>query len=211
MANAAELAGADWTEAIADAAAARTPAGSLPGTPSAYLTDLGRGKPWRHRTALAAGMAALLLLAGVAAAVVGTAPELSVGAPKFVEVPAKAGKTKGGAAIKKAKTRATAAAKTTGAGTTFVPVQVLPTEGSAPIEPASHPPTPGNTAVDPTRQTSAPKHSSNPAPAPTTAPQPTAAPAAAEAPPAEELPAESRHGHEPPGKPPHHTKRIGLN
>jgi RNA polymerase sigma factor (sigma-70 family) len=224
MAKAAELAGADWSEAIADAAAARTPAESLPGTPSAYRTDPGRGKSPRHRVRLAAGLAALLLLAGVAAvfagddpsatpadSATGTAPGPSAGAPPDRGgVPAKTGKTKGGAE-KKAKT--IAATETTDGETTFTPVQALPTGGGAPSDPASHPNTPGATAVDPTQQASDPTPSSKPkpAPAPAPAPQPTSAPAPApvaeEAPPAEESPGKSTHGHEPPGKPPDRPPR----
>jgi RNA polymerase sigma factor (sigma-70 family) len=218
MAKAAELAGADWSEATADAAATRSPAESLPGMPSAYETSPGRGKRPRHRMTLTAGLAALLLLVGVAAAVVagddppatpadsatGTAQRPGAGAPEPGRVLAKGGGTKGGAAKKKAKTQTIAATETAGGETSFAPAPVLPTGGGAPSEPASHPTTPGEAAVHPTQQTTAPEHNPKPKPAPATpAPQPTSAPAPVtteEAPPAEEPPEEPAHGHKPPGK-----------
>lgn len=204
MAKAAELAGANWSEATADAAAPHSPAESLPGTPSAYQTDPGQGKSRRRRVTLAAGLAALLLLAGVGAvfagddpsatpadSATGTAPRPSAGAPERGGASAKAGKTKGGTAEK-------GKAGTIGVTeTTFTPVQTLPTGGGAPSGHASHPGTPKATAVDPPQQASdqTPNPSKpKPAPAPTATPQPTSAPAPApvpvteEAPPAEEPP-----------------------
>jgi RNA polymerase sigma factor (sigma-70 family) len=220
MAKAAELAGADWSEATADGAATRSPAESVPGIPSAYVTSPGRGKRRGHRVRVAAGLGGLLLLAGVAAAVVagddspatpadsatGTAQRPGAGAPEPGRALAKAGGTKGSAAAKKkAKTQTIAATETAGGETSFAPAPVLSTGGGGASEPASHPTTPGEAAVHPTQQTTAPEHSHKPKPAPaaTPAPQPTSVPAPVtteEAPPAEEPPEESAHGHKPPGK-----------
>jgi RNA polymerase sigma factor (sigma-70 family) len=225
MAKAAEVAGADWSEAIADAWAAHAPAESPPGTPSAYRAGPGGGKRPRRRLTLAAGLAALLLLAGVAAALVsdnppatpadsttGAAPGKSARAPKAGKG-AKTAKTKaGGARRKKKARRRTAAAETIGgeAASAPAPTPVQASSGGGASQPASHPSRPsGKTAVQPTRQTSAPKPSSKPKPAaaPTTASQTTSAPAPAPAPAAEEptageeTPSERTHGHEPPGKP----------
>ena len=92
------------------------PAESLPDTPSPYLPDPGRDKPPRRRVVtLAAGLAALLLLAGLAVVFAGddppatpadTASEPSAGAPEHGAKPATAGKKNGGVAEKKRQTAA---------------------------------------------------------------------------------------------------------
>lgn len=227
MAKAAELTGADWSEAIADAAAARAPAGSLPGTPSAYQAGADRGKPQRRRVTLAAGAAALLLLAGGAVflagndppatpadSAIGPAPEPGVGERKPGAKHAKSSEEKGGAAETEAKKTAV---DTVAEPTDGEPAAALPTfsaeagtgDGGA-SGPVSQPSRPqGKTAVQPAGQTSAPKPSSKPKPAsaPTSAPQAAPAPApadsptTAESPPAEKPSAGKSHGHEPPGKP----------
>lgn len=217
MAKAAEAAGADWDEVIADAWAARGPTESLPGTPSAYREGSRRSKRPRRRLALATGLGALLLLAGVAAALVGSDPRATPAdsttgtiSGKSARTPkpgkdAKAGKTNESHATR---TGTTAAAQTTGGeavpATVFTPPPAS-SGGPGASEPASKPHRPsGKTAVQPTQQTSASKPSSKPKPAPTstttsqTAPAP--APPTEEPPPAEESPSERAHEHEPPGK-----------
>jgi RNA polymerase sigma factor (sigma-70 family) len=204
MARAAEAAGADWSEATTDASAARGPTKSPPGAPSAYRTDRGRRKPPHRRVTLAAGLAALLLLVGVAVAVVGDDPAATpadtatgVGQGWSARVP-KGGK----AGAKKTGAQKTAAAETIPAAAATL-VQA-PNGGEAPSGGASHPTRPPEeTAVQPPQQTSKPKPGSKPKPAavPTPAPQtaPTPAASGAEEPPPAE-PAEKPHGHEPHGK-----------
>lgn len=202
MAKAAELAGADWSEEIAAATASRAPAES-PGTPSAYATDGGRGRPARRRLTLLAGLAALLLLAGVAAVLARNDPPATPAAPAADAAPgpraggpeagprhAKAGRAregvrKKGVRRKRAETRTTAAADTLAGPATAAaestPAQA-PTGSGGASRPASHPSGSGGAAaVQPTHQTqtSAPKHSSEPS---ATTPAPQAAPATATTP-----------------------------
>ena len=210
MAKAAAEAGADWSEAIADAAAARTPAESQPAAPPAYLAETGGTNSSRRRAAVAAGLAALVSIVGVAAVFAGNDPSattadsaagagLSVRAAAIgVGVPVKAGRTKAGAAGRK---RTSAASGTTEVETVSTPVQALPS-GGAPSEPASHPHTSDEAAVDPTEQAPDPTAGSKPKPAPATpAPQPTSTPAPEEAPAAEEASGKGPQGHEPAAKP----------
>jgi RNA polymerase sigma-70 factor (ECF subfamily) len=216
MAKAAELRGADWSEAIAGTGAASASAESLPDTPPAHGARPRRRKASRRRLAFAAGLAVLLLFAGLAAALVGdeppatpagpaadAAPTLGVGAAKPATKPTKAGKPKGSAAKKKLKTPTTAAS-------TLASPQM--TASGATGEPASGPSRPpGATAVQPTQQTSTPKPKTTPTPAPAAASQPASTPAPAPAPeesaPAAEPSAAPPHGHEPPGRPPDRPPR----
>jgi RNA polymerase sigma factor (sigma-70 family) len=73
LAKAAELTGSDWTETIAERAAAHDPAGIQPGMPSIYraLAEPIAGKKRRRRFLVAAGLGAAALLAVVTATVVG--------------------------------------------------------------------------------------------------------------------------------------------
>jgi RNA polymerase sigma factor (sigma-70 family) len=170
MARAAELADADWSEAIA-AAPARTRGESLPDTPSAKPGGTGRRKLPRRRVTLTAGLAALLLLAGLAAVLARDDPTATPAGPAAgaasgpsIGAAPKTGKTKGDAA--KANARTIVAP---GAGPA-----PAPTGSGAPSEPASPNGSPGKTTVQPPQQTSAPN--SQPAPTSTPAPQPATAP-----------------------------------
>ncbi len=73
MAKAAELTGSDWSETIAERAAAHDPAGFQPGMPSIYraLAEPIAGKKRRRRFLAAAGLGAAALLAVVTATVLG--------------------------------------------------------------------------------------------------------------------------------------------
>lgn len=183
--------------------------------PSANRAGPERGKPPRRRVAIAAGLAALLLLAGLAAALARNEPAATPTAPTAGAEPGssggaghhgtprhtEAGKTKGHAAKGEAKAQRVVAETAPAPAPT--PVQT-PIAGGAPSEAASSPNrSPGKTAVQPTRQTSAPKSSRKtaPAPAPTPTAQPAAAPTVEEPPPAEESPGEAHRRREPPGKP----------
>jgi Sigma-70, region 4 len=174
---------------------------------------------WARRFApLAVGLAALLLLAGVATAVIagddppatpvdttaGSAPGPGAAASK----PSKGGKKKKNAEKKTTKkTRAAVAGGSEGGATAApisTPVQAAP-EDDPSGEPASSPSRPqGNAAVEPTQRTSAPKPSSQSAPAPeplpTSPPTPAPVTTVEEPPPSEDSPGKSK-GHEPPGKP----------
>jgi RNA polymerase sigma factor (sigma-70 family) len=214
MAKAAELAGAEWSGAVAETGAASASAEPLPDTPPAKAAGPRRGKAPRRLVAFAAGLAALLLLAGLAAALVGhdpsatpagpaadAAPTPGVGTAKPGTKHTKAGKSKGSAAKGKLKTPTTAAS-------TFASPQM--TASSAPGESASGPSRPpGATAVQPTQQTSAPKQKTTPTPVPAAASQPasTPVPAPEESAPSAEPVAEPPRGHEPPGRPPDRPPR----
>lgn len=215
MAKAAALAGADWSEAIAEADATRAPGGSLSGLPSVHLADPASDRPPRRRATLAAGLAVLLLLAGLAVALVGDNPPAtsagrtagtagpSAGKPGRGAKPGPAGRTKGGAAKKKARTRATPAE------TTPVPVPasapgLVPTGIGVPSEPAASGPSHhhGKTGIQQTRQPSVPKSKPSPTPAPLAPPVSSPAPAAEQPPSAEESTKGPHRKHEPPGKQP---------
>ncbi len=73
LAKAAELTGSDWSETIAERAAAHDPAAIQPGMPSIYraLAEPVAGKKRRRRLLAAAGLGAAALLAVVTATVVG--------------------------------------------------------------------------------------------------------------------------------------------
>jgi predicted DNA-binding protein (UPF0251 family) len=216
MAKAAELVGVAPGE-LERSGAAKSGASAGPG----------RGRPQRRRATVVTGLAALLLLTGVAAAVVArddppaTPVDAATGtggpsgaASQPGAKPAKASEGKRGAA-KKARTGPGAVAgdkapAATIAGETAsepasTPAQTT-TGGGAPSEPASRPNrSSGKTAVQPTQPTSTSKPStkSKPAPAPAPAPQPapTPEPVAEEPPPAEESPGKSSGHAAPPGKP----------
>jgi RNA polymerase sigma-70 factor (ECF subfamily) len=212
LAKAATLAGVDWSGATTDAAAAHAAADSLqPDARSAYPKDSGDSRSPRRMT-VAAGLAALLLLGGVAAifaqddpsATTADSAGASAGVARIgIGVPAKAGKTKRRAVERKPATRTTAGSATTETETISAPVQTLPTAAGTPSEPDSHSDSPGGTAVNPTHQISDPTAGSKPEPAPTTtpAPQATETPAPEEAPAAEEASGKGPHGHEKAAKP----------
>lgn len=210
MAKAAGLAGADWSEEIAAIAASRSPAGSPPVDPGGS----GRRRAPGRRLALAAGLGALLLAAGVTAVVAGDDPPAQSQADATVSAAPKparkaaepdgkrptrsAGKSTGGAAKSDASPRDAAPSP--------VPVR-LPTGGGATSELTSPDHPPAQTAVEPTPQ--AVSDPSRPKPKPVSTPAPASQPAsasapAAEAPPApepvEQSPSEIAKQHEPPGK-----------
>lgn len=203
------------------------PAQSSPGAPPAPLSVTSRTGLPRSRAVLASALAVLLLLGGLAAAFVKddgapapAAPAAHVASGGDAAKSAGGAKPAGadgnkGAAVKAGAKRLTTAAKTNGsgaAGADVTPMPVTPssqatTGADAPSGSPSHPTRPsGTAAVEPTKQTSAPKSPSKPKPAPTAAPasQPASAPAPApEAPTTTEEPSDApgRSG-EAPGKPP---------
>jgi predicted DNA-binding protein (UPF0251 family) len=198
-------------QAAASSYRAWSPAAALA---SASRAGPERGKPPLRRMTLAGGLVALLLLAGLAAALARNDPNATPAAPTAGAVAAphtgaphrrqpnatKTRKAKEGA-VKKAKGWRAAAETTPGPAATPAPASTV---GGSPSEAASSPNrSPGKTAVQPTRQTSAPKPSrkTSPATAPTAAAQPSSAPAVEEPPPAEESPSEAHRRREPPGKP----------
>jgi Sigma-70, region 4 len=208
-------------------ASTAAPVESLPGTPSADLRAASRRRLPRGRAALAGALAALLLLGGLAAVLVGDdgtpapaspAAGTASGEPEPGAKSAAAGREKGGAAKEKARSSKPAedSSGTIAADAGPSPVAApahAPSGGDSPSEPASGPIRPsGKTGVEPTRQTSAPKPSPKPKPAATATPAPQPAPApeaaaapAAEAPsPAEEPSDEPGRRAEAPGKPSSH-------
>jgi RNA polymerase sigma-70 factor, ECF subfamily len=195
MAKAAGLAGTDWSDAGGERAASGAAR---------------RGKPARRGIALAAGLAALLLLAGLAMALKGDNPPTAPASPAASTTAGQgAGARKTGKANTGAPKRGRKKAKALTAAPVSSPSQIA-AGGDVLSEPASGPGHPtGETAVQPTRQTSAPKHSSKPGGTPATAPasQPAATPAPEESAPAAEPSTKPSHGHEPPGKPPGHSPR----
>jgi sigma-70-like protein len=176
-------------------------------TKAAELGGHSRGKRPRRRVMLVAGLMALLLFVGLAAALsgddqpatpagpaAGAARGPSIGAAK----PAKANdahKTKGGAE-KKTETSTTASPIPTS--------ERVPTGGGAPSEPASSNGSSGKTAVQKTPQTPAPEPSSKAKSAPTSTPAPPPAtattPATEETSPAKEPPKGPPQKHDPPDK-----------
>jgi RNA polymerase sigma-70 factor (ECF subfamily) len=202
MAKAAELAGVDWGAEIAEAAATRASGESLPTPPSVNRVGKGRGKRPRRRAAVAVSLVALLLFAGLAAALTGddppvtpagTTPEPSIGKAKPAPKSATASEAKRDAG-KKTKTRTIAAPALTS--------ELVPTGGGAPSEPASPNGSSGKTAVQPTQQTPASTRKPKPTPTSTPAPQPATAPTpvAEEPPPAGATGKGPPKKHEPPGK-----------
>jgi RNA polymerase sigma-70 factor (ECF subfamily) len=214
MAKAAALAGADWGEEIAEAAAASTPAEPLPGAPPAYLAGRNRGKPPRRRATLAAGLAALLLIAGLAVALVRSNPSATPAGPSADTVPgssggaqrpaaaAASGKSQAGAARRRKQARTAAKGAVGETTTASAPTATQAPQaggGSSPSRPASSPNRhPVKTGVQPTRQVSASKP--KPAPAPAAASQPASAPTAEGSPPAEESSKGPHRKREPPGQ-----------
>jgi DNA-directed RNA polymerase specialized sigma24 family protein len=222
MAKAAELTGADWSEQIGEATA-RARADRARGGADRAGAEPSHARPRRRRVTVAAGLA-VLLLAGLAAAVLAgddqpappidaaarTAPRPSAKAREPDAKSGNAGKAKEGAAKKKKKTQAMAA-ETTSEDTIPAPASTAPVPtggGDAQSDPAPRPSRPsGRTAVEPTQRTFAPKPSTKPKPAPTSTPAPQPAPAPAPAPeaedppPADESPGKSSGRAEPPGKP----------
>lgn len=207
------------------------PGESPSGAPPTHPLASSRVRLSRGRASLAAGLAALLLLGGLAAAFVGddgtpapaspaagAASGRGIGESQPGAKPIGTDNGKGGAAKENAKIPAMAA-ETNGSGAAAagvaptlvtVPSQATTDDNGAPSNPASgrtHPS--GKTGVEPTKQTSSPKPTAKPAPAPTAPPtsQPASGPAstpAAEALPPAEGPPEDEPGRreEAPGKPP---------
>ncbi len=225
MAKAAELVGADWSEEIAEAMAARGTAASLPGTAADAATESPPGKQPRRRVTLAAGLAALLLLTGAAAAVFAgddqpaapadPAAGSAQGPSSSSEPSGNTAKTAVGKRGGKKKARRTAAGATGGtapaattAGETIsepapAPVQAA-AGGGAPSKSGPNRSS-GETAIQPTQPTSVSKPRSKPKPtaAPAAAPDPapTPAPVAEDPGSAEESPGKSSGKGDPPGKP----------
>lgn len=167
------------------------------------------GRPPGLRLTLIAGLAVALLLAGLAAALIGSERPA---APAKAAAGAALGPTAGAlpaarrAASSRKRKRSTAR-RTTGArfaaaaSTLSIPAAVPAPSGSgAPSASAPHSRhSPGKAAVKPTRHASAPR-SSQPAPAPAAAPTPAPAPATEGTPAGEESPKERHRQHEPHGK-----------
>jgi len=160
------------------------------------------GEPSRRRVVtLAAGLAALMAFAGLAAVLAGddppatpadTASGPNAGAVKRGAKPAPAGKPKRGATKKRAQLRAIAVG-------TIPAFTQAPAASGAPSEPAPNP-SPGNAAVEPTKQTSTRKAKPKPAPAPPAQPAFVPAPAPVEETPAGE-PSRGKSDDKPPGHP----------
>ena len=228
MAKAAEMTGADWTEEIAQAAAR-----DMAQAPATLSVDPGIAGPRRaprRRMTLAAGLAGMLLLTGLAAAVFAgddapptrvdaaadSAPEAGSTTSKSRAKAAKAGWARAGGPKGKSKAHdaatETTAAETTTAGEPTPAPTPIPSQttsgGGPPSDPAPRPNRPaGRTAVQPTKQTSTSKPSPKPQPtamptaAPQPAPTPTPAPVTEEPPPTDESPGKSGEHADPPGKP----------
>lgn len=231
MAKAAEQAGADWSEVIETTMAARAQAASLPGMPLPYLGEpISDDSAWRRRrsprrTVLAVGLAVLLLLAGLAAALTGkdrsSAPMVpAAGGGKPAGQPprsddggksAKAANSRGSAAQKKGKQQGTVADESLEEPSpTLTPISTQgASEEGSPSSPAARPNRPPEKAgVAPPRRTSAPKSTRRPNPTRTTTtttpaspPATTLAPVAEPTLPVEESDVPPGHRREPPGKP----------
>jgi RNA polymerase sigma-70 factor (ECF subfamily) len=179
MTKAAALAGADWSEEIAEATASRTDPQPAAGMPPAYPSNrAGGGWSSRRRRAIAAaGLGALLLGVGVAAALVGA--KSSPIAPKLVADSHRAGSPPGSKPDSKQKERRgprKAAPTETASQATTIASTLTPIEagGGAPSEPSAAPADhQGVSGLEPPQATSAPK----PKPTPTTPTQPASAPA----------------------------------
>jgi RNA polymerase sigma-70 factor (ECF subfamily) len=198
VAKAAGLTGADWSDAIGGREASG---------------DSRRNKRPRRGMALAGALAALLLLAGAAMALRGNDPPA---APATPAASTTAGQDAGARKIDKAKrdaarkrrrrTRTPTAATPVSSPSQIAAGGDIPSESASspvPVHPA------GETAVQPTRQTSASKPDSKPGGTSTSAPisQPSPVPATEEPAPAAEPSTKPSHGHEPPGKPPDRPPR----
>jgi RNA polymerase sigma-70 factor, ECF subfamily len=217
MAKAALLTGSDWSGEIGEAEAAHSSAGPASAATSAPAADRDRS-PRGRRPLLAAGLAALLFLAGFSAILLRddpAAPPLEQAAEATPAPGAAAPHSGNGAKTKtksdpaqrsenKAKAGTSAAQASAGdAASTPEPVVAqVRTEGSS-GEPASRPARPVREAgVEQTQRTSMPRPGRRPQPT-TAAPEPAPAPApVTEAPsPVEEPAAEPPRRREPPGKP----------
>lgn len=217
-------------------ASAKSPPGAAPAPmqspPGALPTPMlapSRIRLPRGRPVLAAALAALLLLGGLAAAFVGddegpasagssadAASARGGGEAEPGAKPARAGNGKGHASQGKSKTPTTAA-EGSGDGVSAVgaaPTPVVPaqatTDGDAPGGSPSHSTRPsGKAGVEPTKQTSSPKPVSKPkSPTSTSASQPAAeptTPATEASPPAEEPSDAPGRSGEAPGKPSGHV------
>lgn len=228
MTRAAEQANADWTEVIETTAAARTRLSSLPGMPAPYLGEVPAEEPPRSRRParrglMAASLAVLLALVGLAAALAGTRHSAPVPADESAKQAGEVGRRStgqdGARSGKPASSRAKGAKKAASpkSSSTELAQETAPApvsaegpsgEGSG-NQGARHPSAPsGKTAVGAPRQTSSPNSSPRPRsprtttpPAPTTTTTTTPAPVVEASPPPEEASTAPPHGHEPPGKP----------
>jgi RNA polymerase sigma-70 factor (ECF subfamily) len=185
MAKGAGPDGADWSDAVGE----RSASGAAR-----------RDKPPRRRIALAGGLAALVLLAGLAMALKGDKPSTAPASPAARTTAGQGtGAQKTGKASRDAAHKRRRETKTpTAAATVSSPSQIA-ADGDILSESASGSGHPAEeTAVQPTRPTSAPKPDSKPSGTPATTSQPTSTPTIEEPAPT----AEPSHGHQPPGKPP---------
>ena len=198
MAKAASLAGADWSEEIAEAIASRSGPDSRPATAAAD-PDGGddRRRSSRRRGAIAAaGVAALLLGTGIAAALVGDEP--SPVSPRLVADPKAAdGSPESRPDTKRERERrepgGTAqtgtAPQATAAGLPLPAIEEgggSPTGGGGASAPAAASDPPGVPAIEPPQAAATPKAKPTPTPQPASAP----APAPVEAQPPPEAPVE---------------------
>jgi RNA polymerase sigma factor (sigma-70 family) len=177
MAKAASLAGVDWSEEIAEAIASRSGSDS-----SADPDGGGERRHWRRRGAIAAaGVAALLLGSGIAAALVGDEPSLV--SPRLVaESKAADGSPDPKPDPKRKKERrepgGTAqtgtAPQATEAGLPLPPIEEAgdtPAGGGA-SAPAAAPDPSGAPGIEPPQTAAAPKAKPTPTPQPASAPAP---------------------------------------
>lgn len=183
-------AGAGWSEEVAAATASRTDPRSPSGVPSAYSSvDDGAGRSSRRRRLIpAAGIAALLLGAGLAIALGGGEPAPIPDQPA-ADTRAVGSTPKSGPRREKQKRGADKASQSeTTAQTTTVtsPQQQTGAEGSIPSEPAApaadHQ---GAAGLQPPQATAAPKPNSKPKPVTTSPPAAIPVPATSEPSPTE--------------------------
>jgi Sigma-70, region 4 len=206
---------------------------SSSGAPLAIPSSRSRVRLSRGQATFAGALGILLLLGGLATAFVGNdgspapaTPAADAATGRGIEKsepdakPVTAGSGKDGVAKEKAKASTTAAERNgdeaSAADAAPTPVTVPappPTGGGAPSAPSSGPTRPvGKTGVEPTKQTSAPKSTSEPKPPPTATPTsqpasgPTTTPTEAP-PPAEDPPDGPGRSDEAPGKPSDHPPR----
>ena len=207
MAKGATLAGADWSEEIAEAIASHNGSPTTAGTPHADSNppDGGGWSPRRRRVAAAAGLAALLAGGGIAAALVGGEPSAitpevvadshSAATPPRSKPSSKRQKEGRGHA---GTVQTESFVQTTTAASPLAPIE---TGGGGSSEPAAAPDHQGVAEVQPPQAAASPKP--KPKPKPTTPSQPAPAPApTAEAQPPEPPPEEPAPEHPSKGRGP---------
>jgi len=209
MAKAAELAGADWSEATAAALAARSGAGRLPRR--------------RRRALLAGGIAALLLGGGIATVPAGDEPEpvmapeqpaaetlpaAEAPAPKTSPQPSKSGKKEKEGKAEPAERTAEQGGETAAATSTLPPSQPPETGAGAGGKPASSRDGKDTSGVQATRSPAGKKPKPQPRPQPAPAPAPAPTPPADPPPPPEEPEESPREPTEPREPPPAGAPRI---